>query len=163
MSRRSLRGGHPRWLSLLAVTLIATATVVFPAPAIAAPIDSDDDGLSDQFEQETSKTDPFHTDSDGDGLTDYEEFHVYGTDPDNPDTDGDFLLDSIEVKPWFENTDALNPDTDGDGLLDGDEVQFHGTNPKNPNTDGDVVSDGHEVNVDHTDPLIPYATALTTG
>jgi hypothetical protein len=89
-------------------------------------------------------------DSDNDGLTDEEEVTVYGTDPDLPDSDSDFLLDSEEVFTYF--TDPLNPDTDGDGLSDGDEVLLYNTLPGVADTDGDGFSDGEEVAA-NTNPL----------
>ncbi|MDZ4199618.1 MAG: outer membrane beta-barrel protein, partial [Kiritimatiellia bacterium] len=92
-------------------------------------LDSDGDGLSDEFERSIG-TDPFNPDTDGDGLTDFEEVRIYKTDP-------------------------LNPDTDYDGLRDGAEVHVYGTDPLNPDTDGGGVTDGHEVIEDGTDPLDP--------
>lgn len=67
-------------------------------------------------------------DSDQDGLTDTEEATL-GTNPNNPDTDGDGLTDREEVKVY--NTDPLKADTDGDGYPDGQEVK-NGFNPKGP-------------------------------
>lgn len=66
--------------------------------------DSDDDGLTDQFEHETSNTDPLRADSDGDGLADGDEVTVQRSNP-------------------------LRVDTDGDGVSDGTEIQEHGTSP----------------------------------
>ncbi|PIR66673.1 MAG: hypothetical protein COU51_02610 [Parcubacteria group bacterium CG10_big_fil_rev_8_21_14_0_10_36_14] len=67
-------------------------------------------------------------DSDNDGLTDEREITL-GTDPRNPDTDGDRLFDREEVEVY--NTDPLNKDTDGDTYEDGAEVQG-GYDPKGP-------------------------------
>lgn len=89
-------------------------------------------------------------DSDGDGLTDEYELEI-GTDPNNPDTDGDGLTDGEEVSVY--KTDPLNPDTDYDGLTDGEEVKKYKTDPLNPDTDKGGVSDGHEVLIDKTNPL----------
>jgi hypothetical protein len=175
-----------RWAGALFAGLLVTGTVLLPAPVTAEPPvagDSDGDGLSDQFERDVSKTDPFNKDSDGDGLddglevkviksnpnsvdsdgdslTDYREYYETKTSPIKSDTDDDMLLDNIEVEPHFEHTNPLDPDTDKDGLTDGYEVIYAGTDPNNPDTDGDGVSDGQEVNVAHTDPTIAGSTAL---
>ena len=89
-------------------------------------------------------------DSDGDGLSDDYEISI-GTDPNNPDTDGDGLTDGDEVLKY--KTDPLNPDSDFDGLKDGAEVLKYKTDPLDPDTDKGGVTDGHEVLVDGTDPL----------
>ena len=89
-------------------------------------------------------------DTDGDGLTDDYEMQI-GTDPNNPDTDGDGLTDGAEVLKY--KTDPLNPDSDFDGLKDGAEVFKYKTDPLDPDTDKGGVTDGHEVLVDKTDPL----------
>jgi hypothetical protein len=80
---------------------------------IDAPIDSDDDGLTDTYEQEI------------------------GTDSFNVDTDDDYLLDGDEVNIY--HTDPLNPDTDGDGILDGDEISI-GLNPNDSSDGNNMVS-----------------------
>ena len=72
-----------------------------------------------------SKTDNFKApsdtiDSDGDGLPDDFEVNVSGTDPLNPDTDGDGLTDGQEVNDYY--TDPNLFDTDKGGLSDGEEV-----------------------------------------
>jgi hypothetical protein len=74
-------------------------------PVVTAPIDSDQDGLTDEEEAKLG-TNPNDPDTDHDGLTDREEVKVYGTDP-------------------------LKTDTDGDGYNDGDEIK-NGYNPKGP-------------------------------
>ncbi len=93
-------------------------------------------------------------DSDNDGLSDDDENNVHGTDPNNPDTDGGGLQDGYEVQ---NGTDPLDPaddagDSDGDGLTDSEE-QALGTDPNNPDTDGEKLWDGLEVNTYGTDPL----------
>lgn len=92
-------------------------------------------------------------DSDADGLTDDQEINTYKTNPHDPDTDADGLGDFDEVMKW--KTDPLNPDTDFDGLKDGAEVYNHKTNPLLQDTDNGGVADGHEVIEDHTNPLDP--------
>ncbi len=167
--------------ALISGALVST-TVLLSAPA-AAQVDSDGDGLTDQVEQDVTKSDPYNRDSDGDGLddrlevndlksnpnsvnsdldslTDAEEYEKYHTDPFNADTDGDGLNDDIEALPWNELTDPFDQDTDDDGLSDGDEVTYIGTDPKKADYDRDGVSDGREVLIDHTDPFVAGATAL---
>jgi len=100
-------------------------------------------------------------DTDNDGLSDEEEAAL-NTDPNNPDTDGDGILDGVEV-----NDDATNPlddcdsvggtplaesDCDLDGLTTAEEEAIN-TDPNNPDTDGDGILDGEEVNTDATNPL----------
>ncbi|NLB54601.1 MAG: OmpA family protein [Lentisphaerae bacterium] len=97
--------------------------------AYGGALDSDGDGLPDDFERKIG-TDPFNPDTDGDGLTDWEEFVVYFTDP-------------------------CRADTDYDGLTDGEEILAYKTDPHNRDTDGGGVADGHEVIEDQTDPLDP--------
>jgi hypothetical protein len=78
-----------------------------PAPEgpVAAPGDSDGDGLEDAIEVELG-TDPADLDTDDDGLTDGDEYYVH-------------------------QTGTRNPDTDGDGVVDGDEAT-NGTDPNDP-------------------------------
>jgi hypothetical protein len=86
-------------------------------------IDSDGDGLSDDYEK-TIGTDPLNYDTDGDGLGDGVEVKM-GLDPLTPniitgcnaalDTDQDKLNDCEER---VLGTDACVADTDGDGLSD---------------------------------------------
>jgi len=69
-------------------------------PADDLPIDSDQDGLSDE-EEKALGTDPNNIDTDGDGLFDREEAKVYKTDPLKADTDGDGYADGAEVKGGY--------------------------------------------------------------
>lgn len=100
-------------------------------------------------------------DSDGDGLSDdYEK--TIGTDPLNPDTDGDGLSDGVEVKMGL---DPLTPnivtscnaslDTDQDKLNDCEE-RVIGTDSCVADTDGDGLSDFIEF-MSQTNPLVPEA------
>lgn len=111
--------------------------------------DSDDDGLSDQWEI-TYGLNPYDpsdaaVDPDGDGLSNLEECR-HGTAPSSWDTDGDGMSDGWEV------THGLNPlsvtdrdaDPDHDTLTNILEYQV-GTDPNNPDTDGDGLPDGWEV------------------
>jgi len=72
-------------------------------------LDSDGDGVSDEYEQQyfnnlTSITDTSNNDSDS--LTDLQEYQNL-TDPTNPDTDNDGADDGVEVS---KGTDPLNPE-----------------------------------------------------
>ena len=94
-------------------------------------------------------------DSDNDGLTDEQE-KIYYTDPQNPDTDGDSFTDGTEVlsgySPLFGEGKAMHQvDSDIDGLNDLLEVTF-ATDLKKIDTDGDAISDYEEV-MKGTDPL----------
>ncbi len=100
--------------------------------AVEGPIDSDGDGLSDDYELKIG-TDPLNPDTDGDGLKDGEEVLVYKTDPLNPDSDYDMLKDGEEVRKY--KTDPLDPDTDKGGVRDGHEVLEDGTDPLDGNDD----------------------------
>jgi len=88
-------------------------------------------------------------DSDGDGISDDKEINVYLTDPHNQDTDGDGYGDNEELINGYsplhgDRVRLLDVDTDNDGLSDGLELAFH-TKLNNSDTDGDGYSDGEEV------------------
>ena len=110
-------------------------------------------------------TDPGAVDSDFDGLDDDFELFVLGTDPVEPDTDGDGLDDGWEHRQGFDPTtnnsetdrtdDDADADPDGDGLTNEQECEW-GTSascadedgngvPDGRDTDGDGVPDGAEV------------------
>lgn len=76
------------------------------------PIDTDNDGIPDQWEEENlgGLEEDLYEDADGDGLNNKEEYN--------------------------NSTDPNNPDTDGDGLTDGEEVNFYHTDPTDPNDPG---------------------------
>ncbi len=78
---------------------------------------------------------PAPVDSDNDGLTDDEEA-LLGTNPAVADSDNDGLDDGAEVNTH--STDPLNADTDGDGYSDGDEVTA-GSNPLDGNDPASAV------------------------
>lgn len=69
-------------------------------PIVAQPVDTDQDGLTDDEEKQLG-TNQNKVDTDDDGLFDREEVKVYKTDPLNPDTDGDKFLDGDEVKNGY--------------------------------------------------------------
>jgi hypothetical protein len=78
------------------VTEESPAAEPTPASAVAAPGDSDGDGLEDAIEVELG-TDPVDLDTDDDGLTDGDEYFIYQTGTRNPDTDGDGVVDGEET------------------------------------------------------------------
>jgi LPXTG-site transpeptidase (sortase) family protein len=137
-------------------------------------MDSDYDGMSDQWERK-QMLNPYNDqdanfDNDNDGLANYEEYE-HGTDPYNPDTDGDGYKDGEEIKAGYNPNGDGKLDTDGDGMPDWWEAKYnlnlndkndadldmdsdglknieeykYGTDPLNKNTDGDEYDDGQEV------------------
>ncbi len=121
------------------------------------PLDTDGDGLSDNFEISIG-TDVNLSDSDFDGLTDYEEIS-YDSDansynpasdlnPLSSDTDTDGMSDGWEMYWGFDplNDDGTkDDDDDSDGLTNLQEYQ-NNTEPNNLDTDADGMPDGWEVN-----------------
>ena len=130
-------------------------------------VDTDGDGISDDYEIKVYATDPGLWDTDGDSLSDGDELLTIGSDPFVWDTDGDGLSDGdedaagtdpLDPASFPEGTDVpvsdgSNVDGDTDRLADVDEAAV-GTDPTTPDTDGDGYYDGDEVNLD-TDPLDP--------
>ncbi len=136
--------------------------------------DTDNDGLSDQYENSTSGLKFNSPDSDGDGLTDKFETQTLKTDPSKKDTDGDGLDDNVE---YSLKTNPLKADSDYDQVSDYKETTIYGTNPLSADTDQDGLDDYYEINHawnitgvttsvsqikiggkfydDHTDPLNP--------
>jgi hypothetical protein len=139
-----------------ALTPPVAAVPVDPEPLLGGP-DSDQDGLTDAYEQQhgTSATDKdtdhdnlpdgyetavTHTnaalaDSDGDGLQDAFEIPL-GLDPASPDSDSDGHLDGSFAADW--------KDDDGDGL-DNRLEEVSGYDPLAADSDSDGVSDKLEV------------------
>ena len=125
---------------------VNVAALTLTAVTPTAAIDSDNDGIADNFEEQffpegdLSELNGMLTgpgpgpntgDFDGDGLTDLEEFTLAVTearfptlDPTDDDTDNDGLLDGVEdgggvfVSPSQTGTSPVNADSDGDGLSD---------------------------------------------
>ncbi len=136
--------------------------------------DTDDDGLSDDYESRIPGLDPTKADTDDDGASDKLEVQTMDTDPTDPDTDDDGLLDGEE---WDRGTNPMIEDTDWDGLTDYQEAHVYGTDPLSQDTDEDRLTDAYEVRTrwdmskitptveyvliggvrycDHTDPLNP--------
>ncbi len=135
----------------------------------AAQLDTDHDGLTDQFEA-LAGTDTMNADTDGDGLTDAYEAMVSHTDPLKADTDSDGISDAAEVAQGTdagtvpgrayvvgegllaENVRGGVKDSDGDGISDRIE-QLVGTNALKTDTDGDGLTDSQEVSLG-TDPTV---------
>jgi len=95
-------------------------------------------------------------DSDGDGLTDDWETTYYGTDPNASDSDGGGVDDYTEIasgtSPLDASDDGQAPvDTDGDGLYDAWETDNYGTDPLAADSDGGGVDDFSELS-SGTDP-----------
>ena len=125
-------------------------------------LDTDSDGLSDNYENNTSFTDSNNSDTDGDGLSDGWEVN-YGLNPlwssdASFDGDSDGLTNHEEYQY---DADPTNSDTDGDELSDGDEVNKYHTDPTNSDTDGDRYSDDQEIQIG-TDPLSSLSNIFIT-
>ena len=133
-------------------TFAKESTAKLKVTVLTATADDDKDGLTNQEECKTYKTDPGNKDTDGDGLLDGEEVKTYKTKPLIKDTDGDGLTDGEEVKTY--KTKPLVADTDNDGLKDGEEVKTYKTSPLAWDTDKGGESDGSEVK-NKRDPLKP--------
>lgn len=128
----------------------------------ASALDSDFDGIPDYFERKgqgiipgTFQTDPNSIDTDGDGISDNYELFIFLTDPTAEDSDGDGMPDGWEI--YESGTDPLvndaTGDTDEDGLSNVEEYN-HGTYPYIQDSDGDGLSDGAEVNTHGSDPTL---------
>ena len=131
-------------------------------------LDSDNDGLPDEVEENTC-TDPNNPDTDDDGISDGVEDDNHNglvdtdeTDPCKEDTDGDGMFDGWEI------SNGLNPlisdatvDVDGDTLSNVGEFT-NNTDPNNPDTDGDKMLDGWEV-VNSLNPLFDDSQADADG
>lgn len=80
--------------------------------------DYDNDGLT-LGEEYKYDTDPFKKDTDEDGLSDNEEIQTYKTNPLKADSDNDGMSDGTEVSCGL---DPNKKDTDGDGKKDAEET-----------------------------------------
>lgn len=118
----------------------------------SAPIDSDNDGLSDINETTVLMTDPNSADTDNDGLNDHEETIVYQSDPTVADTDSDGVSDFEEAVFYY--SDPNSNDTDGDGYSDYEEITNLNTDPTLIDSDMDGFTDEHELTVTDTDPTL---------
>jgi|GEM_PF-2751992 len=135
---------------------------------VGEALDSDCDGLSDDFETNESGTEVGEADTDGDGLSDFDEITGgLGSDPLCYDTDGDGVNDGDEADA---STDPTDPN-DGEGGTpgipncleghgvdytvdsDGDDLKLwqealYSTSDDDSDSDDDTLPDGEEV-VDH--------------
>jgi len=136
-----------------AVAPCSETSALVTVRVIECIIDSDGDGLSDEYEISIG-TNPNNQDSDNDGILDGDEV---GDDIANPlDGDGDGIIDAL---------DSNTLDTDMDGVVD--QLDPANTNPCIPDntvgmcdTDGDGISDGIEI-ANGSDPLDPCDPNLT--
>ncbi len=119
--------------------------------SVAAPLDTDGDGLTDIDEASIWSTDSTNPDTDGDSLHDGIEVNVHDSNPLLADTDGDGLDDFREVEL---GVDVNNPDSDGDSLTDGAEVDQHQTDPASSDTDEDFLPDAQEIESHGSNPLL---------
>jgi|GEM_PF-3803756 len=106
-------------------------------------LDSDNDGLSDSYEQSIG-SDSYCFDTDGDSINDYNEIAIFLTKPDDSDSDKDGIPDYAEI--YGTNGYITNPllyDTDGDSVYDGYEVQYN-YNPLITDSNNNGIPDGFE-------------------
>lgn len=113
------------------ILTISTLALLAPVFVLAAPGDTDGDGLLDRFEMMIG-SDINNKDTDGDSWPDRGEVFA-GYDPSDPngvrletsllerDTDNDNLSDYLEANIA---TDYEDPDTDKDGYADGLEISY---------------------------------------
>ena len=118
--------------------------------------DQDNDGLTNIYEIQISKTEPKIADTDGDGLEDGEEVN-------NVDDNDTALVPTRKSDPLDEcDPFGENCDRDKDQLSDATEdananksVDAGETDPDNADTDGDGLEDGEEVlNIDDADTVL---------
>ncbi len=138
------------------VTAVSSGTVLVAATVegvigsvsltVALNVDSDSDGLPDDFEiaNGLNPNNPADAgfDPDNDGLTNLQEFQN-GSSLTIADTDGDGLTDGEDVSRGLS---PIDPDSDDDGVLDGAEVAF-GSDPLDADSDNDGLPDGVEVRI----------------
>src|SRR5262245_6457172 len=107
-------------------------------------VDSDHDGLSDEFEENVLGTNPKLRDTDGDGLSDLRE-RDFGSNPLQPDSDLDGVTDYRDV---IVGTNPQSKDTDGDTIAARTEIIAGTATP--PDSDHDGTPDWLEPNdADH--------------
>ncbi len=142
-----------------------------PGPALSATVpaldsDTDDDGLSDYEEVNTTGTDPLDGDSDNDTLADADELIATGgawpqrtfdqeSDPLDINTDDDYLFDPVEG----ECGDAVNPGTGLRALAGGLGGVRDTLCPyvNNADSDDDGVKDGAVIPISRQGPGMTYS------
>jgi hypothetical protein len=100
--------------------------------ADSGAVDSDGDGLSDEFEENVLGTNPQLRDTDSDGLNDFRE-RDFGSNPLQPDSDLDGVNDYREV---IVGTNPQSKDTDGDTIDDRTEIIAGTATPPDSDRDG---------------------------
>lgn len=78
-------------------------------PIDDAQLDSDNDGLTNAYETNTSKTDPYNSDTDGDGYSDGQEIEA-GYDPNEPAQISEATKEEINTVP-IENNASIEVKT----------------------------------------------------
>jgi Bacterial TSP3 repeat len=122
---------------------------------------TDSDGLSTLVSVSLSVIDPASLDTDNDGLTDQYEL-ANGLNPNNPDTDNDSLTDGEELS--IHDTNPLLADSDADGMNDAFEVGYNlaPNDPSDaaldPDADGRTNLQEFEIG---SDPHIPDGLPVT--
>jgi hypothetical protein len=142
------------------------------AVLVSAYVDSDHDGLPDDWEMVNLGTLSFgaHDDPDGDLVDNLAEYSITHTHPARWDTDGDQVRDGNDAHPlsaadmdrdgmpddWETYYGVTDPeaDPDADGLINAREFAEK-SSPWNPDTDGDELGDGFEADSLGTDPWNP--------
>jgi hypothetical protein len=113
--------------------------------AEATSVDSDSDGLTDDFENSTALTNPYSSDTDGNGRSDYDDYYYPVG---NPDSDSDGVTDITETE---QGTDPYGVDSDGDGLTDGEETNVFYTDPNNAHSRSSQYTDWYMVDLTDSD------------
>ena len=155
-------------ITALGVTAYRTPTLLTDLTAFAPYLDSDNDGIPDNWEL-LYQLDPEDAadallDTDGDGLSSRDEY-LQGTLPSNPDSDNDGVNDGEELAQWsdpvdptseppyFQNPPLYDADLDGNGLPDVWEAAFRASGlTASGDDDGDGFSNEQEA-VAGTHPL----------
>lgn len=135
---------------LRAARMIIVASLAGVAPAAAATVDRERDGLPDRWEQRhrlTTPADSARLDPDRDRLSNRAE-RLGRTDPRRRDTDRDGVPDGAELG---RGTNLRPADPDRDGLSDGRELGMR-TDPRRSDTDADELQDAEEL-ATRTNPL----------
>ncbi len=130
----------------LRFSLLLIVTCIVNPSAYAQLLDSDSDGMPDEWEMafglNSSDAADAATDLDADGLNNLEEYEA-GTNPTNGDSDFDQFLDGVDIAPANPN---IAEDSDADGLPDSWEV-VNGLDPLFPDDAGYLLHDGDGLTV----------------